>query len=205
MTAILFIQTTFSFLHESQRTLTQNSIQIASNKKNVHQVERLPCNQGEGGENELCPAEPLFLNRGAIATPKSRPARTWTGLSVLYLSYTKYRRRWAACTRILRTRTQYVRTGCVPGTERESAGHARPTRESRTKTNPLSSRPPLTQSSECLDRSNEFRVFERPLITDTGGRVLLLTMSNIGCDNYRKLVRKSKQKKTKEARKERKI
>lgn len=68
-------------------------------------------------------AEPLFLNRGAIATPKSRPARTWTGLSVLYLSSTKYRRRWPACTRILRTRT-YAPVACLARSARVQATHA---------------------------------------------------------------------------------
>lgn len=100
--------------------------------------------------------EPLFLNRGAIATPKSRPPRTWTtGLSVLYLSYTESIDAGGPRARAHFTYTHVVCThDCVPGTER---GPRPPyTQQSRTKTNPPSSRPPLTQS-EVLE---QFLVFE---------------------------------------------
>lgn len=89
-------------LNESQGALTQNSIEITSDRKMfIKSDDYYAIKKREGRMSWV--AEPLFLNRGAIATPKSRPTRTWTGISVLYLSYTKYRRRWAAC--ILRTRT----------------------------------------------------------------------------------------------------
>lgn len=127
--------------------------------------------QGETVQSVSWVDEPLFLNRGAIATPKSRPSRTWVG-AIGTLSFVQSRDAGGpshfAYTHVVRTH------GCVPDTKRESTDtHAgRPVRESRTKTNPHpdhpSSRSSHHRSRQILFLNNDDEIrYVRVIRKDT--------------------------------------